>query len=85
MGFVPMTDLSAAAPIVQERGEHYGDPVVNWTRIAKLWSAFLGHEVTPHDAAVCMILMKVSRTKQGIHIDNYEDMAGYADIAAMLR
>lgn len=71
--------------IVEERAEHYGDPRVNWERIAAMWSAFLGVEISAHDAAVCMILMKASRTKQGVHEDNYVDMAGYADIARGLR
>jgi hypothetical protein len=67
--------------IVEERGEHYGDPRPNHERIAAMWSAYLGHPVTAHDVAVCMILVKASRAKAGRNPDNYTDIAGYAEIA----
>lgn len=70
--------------IVDERAEHYGDPAANLTRTAALWSAYLGHEVSAHDVAVCMILVKCSRSKVSDHADNYLDMRGYSVIAEAL-
>jgi len=68
--------------IVEERAEHYGDPVPNHARIAKLWSAFIGHEITAHDVAWMMVLLKASRSKvDPKHQDNYLDANGYIHIA----
>ena len=71
--------------IVDERAQHYGNPKPNMERTAALWSAYLGHTVTAHDVAICMILVKVSRSKVSNHPDNYLDIAGYASIAETLR
>lgn len=73
--------------IVEQRAETYGDPRPNMNRTAALWSAYLGHTVTPHDVAMCMILVKASRAKAGgdaRHGDNYVDIKGYAEIAELL-
>jgi hypothetical protein len=67
--------------VVDERYGAYGNPRVNMQRTAELWSAYLGHEVSAHDVAMCMILLKASRSKVTHHSDNYEDIRGYADIA----
>lgn len=71
--------------IVTERAKDYGDPRPNMERTAALWSAYLGIEITAHDVAICMILVKASRSKVSAHADNYRDIAGYADIAERLR
>lgn len=70
--------------ILDVRGADYGDPVANHERIAALWSAFLGFEVSAHDVAVCMILVKVSRLASSPgHVDSLVDIDGYARIAAV--
>lgn len=74
--------------IVEQRAQHYGDPRPNMERTAGLWSAYLGHEVTAHDVAQMMVLVKISRSKVpnvDRHDDNYEDQVGYSEIARMLR
>ena len=71
--------------IVEQRAEHYGDPRPNMERIAGLWSAYLGTEVTAHDAAQMMVLVKISRSKVSKHDDNYVDQVGYSEIARTLR
>lgn len=71
--------------IVEQRAEHYGDPRPNMERIAGLWSAYLGTEVTAHDAAQMMVLVKISRSKVSKHDDNYTDQVGYSEIARALR
>ena len=64
-----------------DRQKDYGDKVTNHTNIAALWSIFLRKEVTPHDAAVCMALVKVARLMHQHKKDSYIDMAAYAAIA----
>ena len=50
--------------------------------IAKLWTAYLDKEITAHDAAVMMALLKVARTKFGRPTsDTYVDAAAYMAIA----
>lgn len=74
--------------IINQRAEQYGDPRPNMERTAALWSAYLGQEVTAHDCAQMMVLLKISRSKVpnvGKHDDNYEDQIGYSEIARMLR
>ena len=71
--------------IVAERGKTYGDPRPNLERTAALWSAILGHPVTAHQVALCMVAVKVSRAVASPgHADNYTDIAGYAEIAKRL-
>lgn len=68
--------------IVDERASIYGEPTPNMERTAQMWSAYLGIPVTAHDVAMCMILVKVSRSKFIFHEDNYTDIRGYALIAS---
>ena len=72
--------------IVDERGGSYGDPSVNLNRIAGMWSAYLGCEVTGHDVAWLMTLLKASRSKADPgNADNYVDAQGYVHIAERLQ
>lgn len=65
-----------------DRQRVYGDPKVNHERIARLWSAYLEHDLRPDQVAVCMALVKVARLMQTPdHTDSYIDMAAYAAIA----
>ena len=51
--------------IAGPRAKTYGDKIQNHANIAKLWTAYLDKEITAHDAAVMMALLKVARTKFG--------------------
>ena len=78
--------LERAAKIVQgQRQFDYGNKYENHENIAKLWSAYLGYEVSPHDVAICMLLVKVARLKHRKTEDCYVDMAGYAAIAGEIQ
>jgi hypothetical protein len=68
-----------------ERQNAYGDPDVSFNRIAKLWTAHLGTEVTKRDVALMMILMKVSREKSSHKADNLDDIEGYVYCARLLK
>ena len=62
-------------------GKH-GDPVAQHRAAAGLWSAYLGMPVRADQVAVCMMLLKVSRTMVGaVNADNYVDGAAYMGIA----
>jgi hypothetical protein len=78
--------LERATKIVQgQRQFDYGNKYENHENIAKLWSAYLGYEVSPHDVAICMLLVKVARLKHRKTEDCYVDMAGYAAIAGEIQ
>ena len=72
----------ASALIGGDRNTDYGDRLTNHQNIAKLWSVFLGHEISAHDVAICMVLVKISRIINRHKKDSYIDMAAYAAIAA---
>jgi hypothetical protein len=73
--------------IVEQRAQHYGSGHENLTRIADLWSAYLGVEITASEVCWMMVLLKASRAKVdgGQHLDNYLDAHGYLDLAELLR
>lgn len=82
--------MTSAADIAQQaadlvggdRKAAYGDAFSGWSRVAELWSAWLNHPVSAHDAVTMMELMKISRRKSGpFREDNYVDGAGYAAVA----
>jgi|TARA_R100001594_G_scaffold149747_3_gene208472 hypothetical protein len=68
-----------------QRERDYGNKKQNHENIAKLWSSFLDHEISAHDVAMCMLLVKVARLKHKRTEDCYVDMAGYAAIAGEIQ
>ena len=64
--------------VTGQRQQDYGDKVVNHRNIADLWSSYLNKKISPHDVAICMLLVKVARLKNRKTKDCYVDMAGYA-------
>lgn len=73
--------------IVTERAKDYGSGDENLTRIAGLWSAYLGTPITAHDVCWLMVLLKASRARQdgGAKDDNFTDAHGYLTLAERLR
>jgi hypothetical protein len=85
---------SLAAKIVGgDRNRQHGDKLQNFLNIASLWSGWLelrfgvkADEVSAHDVAIMMVLMKAARTMSGTtNIDDYVDMAGYAACAGEVK
>ena len=77
---------TAVKLITGPRAKDYGDKIQNHCNIAKLWSAYLDREITAHDAAVMMALLKVARTKLGaVSKDTYIDMSAYSAIAGEIK
>lgn len=61
-----------------DREQDYGSPEDNFDRIAKLWSAYLGTDISAVDVAMMMVMLKAARIKSGrLHEDNFVDGAGY--------
>jgi hypothetical protein len=73
------TCLTRASEAVDgDRQRDYGHPRVNHGRTARLWSAYLGIEITPTQVCVLNILQKISRLQNAYHHDGPTDIAGYA-------
>jgi len=64
-----------------KRHADYGDKLTNHRNIATLWSIFLRTNISPHDVAMCMVLVKVARLMHAHKKDSYVDLAAYASIA----
>lgn len=78
--------LTTAQHIVHgDRQRTYGHPVEHHTRTAKLWSAFVGHYFEPSDVSLMFILDKLSRAAGGSKPDTILDIAGYAQVHAMVK
>ncbi len=74
-----MSILDKAANVISgDRKNTYGDASESFGRIAAMWSAYLGIEVSSKDVAMLMVLMKVSRHRHSAHEDDLVDIAGYA-------
>ena len=77
--------LQEAERIVNgDRMDEYGDMKESFRRIAALWSGYLDVSLSSHDVAYMMILLKVSRAKNGYHVDSVRDIAGYAYCSSLL-
>ena len=62
-----------------DREQDYGSPEDNFTKIARLWSAYHGQAFTAVDVAVFLSLVKIGRISSGHgKADNWVDLAGYA-------
>jgi|TARA_B110000444_G_scaffold247548_1_gene270324 hypothetical protein len=71
--------------ITGDRKRKHGDFIENHANIAKLWSGYLGSDVSALDVLTMMALLKVARTKAGDYDpDNYLDLIGYSALAGQL-
>lgn len=82
--------LNDAANIIDgDRNVDYGDPIDDFSVTAQMWQAYLRRIMVtrkteeiyldPHDVAVMMMLVKVSRlTQTPTKEDHWLDIAGYA-------
>jgi hypothetical protein len=68
-----------AESITHDRAADYGDPRVSFDRIALMWSAITGADITAQQVAHMMICLKLSRLQTSPdHLDSYVDIVGYA-------
>ena len=75
--------LKKASELVNgDRQIDYGDKLINHVNISNLWSAYINFNISPHDVAVMMCLLKIARLKQGSRTeDTYLDASAYMAIA----
>lgn len=80
------TILDEAAALVDgPREVAYGSPLDNWGRTAQIMSAILEVEVTPEQAALCLVGVKLARCVNKIGRDNLVDIAGYARVVERIQ
>ncbi len=73
--------LRHAATIVADRSAAYGAPSKSMALLARRWTITLGHPVTPAQAAMCLIDLKLTRLAHDpTHQDSILDIAGYAAV-----
>lgn len=73
-----------AESITHNRADDYGDPKVSFDRIALMWSAITGADITAQQVAHMMICLKISRLQHTPHhLDSLVDIVGYARCAVM--
>jgi hypothetical protein len=71
--------LNEIIGIVNQRGNDYGSATTNHRRISELWSGYLDSYISPEQAAMCMLLVKISRLSETPnHDDSLKDIIGYA-------
>ena len=64
--------------ICGDRELDYGSPEDNFGLIAKLWSDYLGIDISSIDVALMMVMLKIARIKNGGGTgDSFVDGAGY--------
>jgi hypothetical protein len=75
--------LEHAAGLVTRRRGTYGQPRDLFEQVARRWSLVLGVEVTPSQAIVCLVDLKMARLAHDPrHLDSITDIAGYAGCLA---
>ncbi len=74
---------TAKSLVLGDRNAHYGTPVEDYTRTARIWSGLLSHklkpgeEITPKEAVLMMVGLKLSREMHLHKPDNLIDAHGY--------
>ena len=69
--------LEADSLINGARQEAYSHPLDDYSRTAAMWTAIIGAPVTPEQAILCMVAVKLSRECHRSARDNRVDAAGY--------
>jgi len=73
----------ACAIITTSRAETHGSYEENYTRLAGMWSAYLGVPVSVVDVTNMLVMLKIARARtKPKHADNWIDMVGYAACGA---
>lgn len=67
-----------------DRQSDYGEAHESFEAIARMWGAYLGVDVAPHDVAHMMCLLKIARLRNGPHTDSSIDVCGYAALGCEL-
>jgi hypothetical protein len=80
-GYLPSDQ---ATEINRQREAVYGDPAENYRWLAERWSLIAGVKLSPMQAAMMMVDLKIMREHLGGYIigynDNLEDMCGFTNV-----
>ena len=79
------TAAEKSLDVLTDRGDQHGDATEQLKKIGQYWGTYLGTDVSGHDVAKMMVLLKVARANGSYTEDNYVDMCGYASIANMVQ
>ena len=66
------------------RNKDYGDCKVEFDRVASMWSIIFEKEITPNQAALAMIALKITRQMNTNKRDNWVDIAGYSRVGNII-
>lgn len=80
----PNLPLDAIAVMKTDRSRTHGKPEDTLERIARLWSAYLGTEITAAQCASMMALLKIARSRHAYDRDHYLDGIAYLLLAESL-
>lgn len=65
--------------VCKDRQATHGDAEDNFRQIAAYWALYKGTSFSPGDVAAMMALVKIARMATSPnHLDNWDDLAGYA-------
>lgn len=84
---MPTFSQQAEDLVLGERNSSYGDPSLDYQKTAKIWSGLLVHklrpgiEITPKEAILMMVALKLSREMHRHKADNLIDAHGYLNLA----
>jgi hypothetical protein len=81
VGIDPTIAVDAIRLVENDRQKAYGTPKQNLGRIALLWSAYTGTDISDEDVAVMMSLVKIARMRGSYKRDNAVDGVAYLLIA----
>ena len=71
--------------ITDDRNKDYGNYTKNLKVISNFWKVFLGKDISPHEVALLMALLKIARISTGKFTpDSYIDACGYLSLAYAL-
>ena len=77
----PALASEAMSLMMGDRMATHGNPKDTLTRIAAMWSGYLGIEISPQDCAQMMVLLKVARSRHTYDRDHYLDAVAYTLLA----
>lgn len=77
---VPHSDVLIEALTLTrgDRQAQYGPPDQDFRRTADMWTALFEREFAPHEVAMAMACLKLSRLTHSLKRDSVVDLAGYA-------